>query len=457
MTEHGSSFAEQETTGVGPPQGPAPQAWRTTVAAFRDKWLNREKSAPLLYMGSSVAMSLAQMVAGIVVVRYVVPFELGLWNSINLALTYSWFVLAGAQNGLSRELPFFLGAKDDEHAERLTGTALYCTACATLLFLVSGLACLGVLAVTHADPRLLLAVGGTTLLIAFNFYKNYLTVTFRSKNSFWDLSRVQFAQTALMLFTLPLIAVFQYQGMVYRTVLVTGLALGLMHYVRPMRVAPVWDKASVVSLLKTGIPIFLLDYLRLSAMTFDRVALLYFGGVLDVGYYALALSVCTAFEVIPLSVGNYVYPRMTYRYGQSNDPRSVWDLARKATVVTLAAMVPLAVVGWFLLPPVVQILFPKYAEGTFAAQLMLLTALGTGGVVGVNALWSMKAWKWMVTYQTCLGVLMMVGPFVGVMLASSPLTGAALGIMVGRLLMVPIGIAITYVATHTHPSTQSTA
>jgi O-antigen/teichoic acid export membrane protein len=373
---------------------------------------------------------------------------LGLWQSVYLALPYSYFLLGGINNGLSRELPYYIGAGDDAHASRLTSTTQFFTGLGCLITMIAGICTVAFLVVRHYDFKVISAVAVVTLLIIFNFYRNYLTVTFRSKSDFIDLSWAQGAEAILMVATLPLVYYLRYTGMLLRLVVVGGLVVYVMHRIRPLKVSSNVSRESLLLLLKTGIPIFALDYLRSCASTLDRLALLHFGGVQQVGYYAVGATACAGFEVLPTSVAHYIYPRMSYRYGQDKSARGLWGLTWKATVVLAVVMLPLAIAGWFCLPPVIAKLFPKYVAGTRAAQLMLFAAVGTGAAVGVNALWSLKAWKSMIAYQVSSSVLYAVGPFVGIRLCQSPLTGVAAGVVGARLLSAMIGFGITYDAIH---------
>src|ERR1700728_1837637 len=113
---------------------------RSSLWSLKEKLLDKERRAPVLFTASSMAMSAAGMLAGIVVVHYIAPRDMGLWNSVNLAVTYSFFILAGVQNGLSRELPYYLGANNKDMAGHLAATTLFYTVggCILALVVVSG-------------------------------------------------------------------------------------------------------------------------------------------------------------------------------------------------------------------------------------------------------------------------------------------------------------------------------
>jgi O-antigen/teichoic acid export membrane protein len=418
------------------------------VTSFRQKWLPRKRNAPLLYTGSSVLLSVAQMVSSIVLVRWILPQELGLWQSVYLALPYAYFLLCGINNGLSRDLPYYSGMADDATARSLASTAQFHTGVGSLITLIAGAGTCVFLTLRHHDVKLIFAVAAVTLLIIFNFYRNYFIVTFRSKSSFIALSWAQVLEASLMLASLPLVYYLRYTGMLLRLVIVSGLVVYFMCRFRPIKVASTWDWKSLRLLLTTGLPIFALDYLRNCSGTLPSLALLHIGGVLQVGYFALAVSACAAFEVIPNSVSQYVYPRMSYRYGRDKKAGALWGLCWKSSLVVVAVMLPLAIVGWFCLPPVIARLFPKYVAGTRAAQLMLFAAVCAGPAVCTNALWSIKAWKAMIAFQLTASALIAGAPFAGARMLASPLTGVAVGVVVARCLATAVGVALTYAATH---------
>jgi O-antigen/teichoic acid export membrane protein len=298
------------------------------------------------------------------------------------------------------------------------------------------------------DYNILGGICAVTALTVFSFYRNYLIVTFRSKNSFQSLARIQLYEAVLTVATIPLLVYMLYEGLLIRAVLVEAIILFLLYRVRPFKVSAVWDKASFKELMRTGAPIFALDYIGSTARTFDRVALLRCGGFQEVGYYALAATAYGAFSTIPMSIAQYLYPRMSYSYGRDNDPAHLWRMAWKTGAIIIVIMFPIACLGWYIIPPVVQSFFPQYVNGTDAARIMVFSAVLTGAAVGVNALWSMKAWKYMAIYQILISGLYAIAPFIGIAFCAYPVTGVAYGLLGASSVTFGLAIALTYTATH---------
>jgi len=407
---------------------------------------SRQHKTALLYTSSSLFVSLCAMVSGILMVRWIPPADIGLWQSVRLAVTYSMFAMAGITNGLSRELPYFMGRSDGEASRRLASTALLYLLGAGGLALLGGA---GTLLVFHSlGNKVLFAIAAVTASIIFTFYTNYLIVTFRSSKSFADLSKVKLVEGCCGLATIPLLFYLGYNGMLLRVMLVAGIVLLVMHRLRPMRVSPAWNGEAFLILLKTGIPIFALDYLASSASTCDRLVLLRYGGVKAVGLYAMALLAKEALDIVPKSLGEYIYPRMSHSLGQLHDPKLLWKMAVKSSVLIVGIMIPIAVIGWFLMPPVVAKLFPKYTEAVTAARVLLIAEVFYGATLGRMAIWSLKSWKLMTWYQILAAGFCAVGPVVGGLLCASPLKGVSLGVLSESVIWCPIAWCFIYLATH---------
>ncbi len=406
----------------------------------------RHHNTALLYTGSSVLVSACTMIAGICMVRWIAPADIGLWQSVRLAVTYSMFALAGVNNGLSRELPFFMGKSDERTSRLLAGTTLMYVLGACVVVLLGGVGSLFMF--RDRGEKVLFAIAAVTASIIFTFYTYYLIVTFRSSKSFADLSKVKLAEGCVGLASIVLLFYFGYNGMLLRVLLIALVVVGLMHLWRPIRVSPAWDAGSFWLLLKTGAPIFALDYLANSAATCDRLVLLKLGGVQDVGYYSMALLAREAVTIVPSALSEYIYPRMSFSYGQDGDPRRLWRMAVKSSLLVVAVMIPIAIAGWFLLPPVVTRLFPKYTEGVTAAQWLLVAAVFSGATLGKMAIWSLKAWRLMVWYQVLGAILVIAGPIIGSFCFAQPLVGVSVGLLAGQVLWLPIAWYLIYLATH---------
>jgi O-antigen/teichoic acid export membrane protein len=413
----------------------------------------REHHAAFLFTGASVLVSFGSMLAATFTMRWVSPEDLGLWNSVRLALSYAMLALAGINNGLSRDLPYYFGKSDEQTAKRLAATTLFYISLAGMLVLLAGAVC--VAAFRHHGPKLILAVATVTVLIAIAYYTNYLIVTFRSSQSFRDFSKIKLGEAAITVLTIPLLAYLGYNGMLLRALVLAVVVVALMHLCRPVRVTPKWSGSGFLLLIKTGAPIFIFDYLATSAATSDRLVLLHFGGLKAVGLFSLALMARDAIGIVPAALSEYIYPRMSYSYGQHHDPRRLWKIALQSSLLVVAFMIPAVIAGWFLMPPIITKFFPKYAEAVTAAQWMLVASVFMGATLGKMAIWSLKDWKLMAWYQILSVVFTVAGPILGVCLGKTPLLGVSIGTVIAQAAWLPIGAYLVYLATHRRGETST--
>ena len=381
-----------------------------------------------------------------VILRYVAPPDLGLWHSVRLAQVYSVFVLAGILNGLNRELPFALGAGQENEANHLAETSLLFTNFAAVLALIAG--SVGILVSVPKGPHLAIAVVAVTITVMAMFYRNYLIVMFRSNGSFSRLSGVFYVEAAVNVLSLPAVYFFGYLGMLGRVTGIAVLAVGLLWTMRPIRVAPSFSWAALKKLLKTGLPIFGLDYVKSCSATTDRLALLRFGGVDLVGHYALATTAAEALAALPTSVSQYTYPRITHAYGQGEPLLALWHRARKACLVSFLICLALALIGWQLIEPLVMLIAPRYDSSIPAAKLLIIAAVFESSRIFGNVLLSLKLWSFVTGLQLTSAALLAAGPFMLLWAVNDTLTAVAGGLVISAVLRAVLATTLAYVATH---------
>ena len=408
--------------------------------------LYKQYKTPILFSGGSVAKAFAQMIVGFVVAKFVTPKDFGLWNTLNLALTYSLFVQAGLINGLNRELPYLFGKGEDEEALQMAGTVQTFTLISSVIVLLLGAGYITFVEIKN--PKLYYGIIGVTILIVLNYYQSYLFSTFRSKNSFLNLSKLQFVHAFTNLLTLILVFYYTYYGLILKAILVALVYVFLMHLARPIKVGLLWNKEAFYKLLKVGLPIFILSYVEAIAGTTDKMLLLKYTNLEQLGLYSFGFYALSSFSIFPSSIASYIYPKMTYDYGKTNDKLIMWRYVKKITIILLFLLLPIAIIGYFLCPILIQNFFPSYNESARIMQILLFAGAFNGCVIGVNALWSMKAWKYIIVYQLFLSLFLFLMPVITLNLFSNKLQGIAYGVLIAHFISFIFGILVTYIATN---------
>ena len=386
------------------------------------------------------------MVVGLVIAKYVSPNDLGLWTTINLAVTYSLFLQAGLINGMNRELPYAYGKGEDDKAKVMAGTVQSFTTISSIVILVIGLSCF--LFVPVQDEKIKYGILAITIFIMLSYYQNYLMSTFRSKSAFLKLAAIQIVDVFVNLTTLILVAYYSYYGMIVKAVLAIAIYVFLLHISRPIKIKLLWNKNVLLKLLKVGLPIFGLAYIVSISSTADKLWLLKYSDLSDVGLYSFGCYVLSIFSLFSMSVATYIYPRMTFNYGKTNDKSILWQYVKKITLLLLIIQTPLAIIGFYLIPGVITLYFSKYILSIGVMQILLFAGVFIGSIVGVNALWSMKSWKYIIIYQLIYSALLIGLTYMGIKIFQNKLEGVAYGVLFANLLNLISGLYLTYTATH---------
>lgn len=416
------------------------------VRKLKEKTNWHTYKSPALYSSSTVVNSVVKMIMGMVVVRYVEPQDMGMWRSLNVILVYSFILLFGVLNGLSRDLPYSLGNKEKtKDVESIASTSLIVVYVTMVFSLLIGI----VFMVCFSGRSMLFKLSLATVITItiFNFYNNYLIILFRSKSSFVNLARVQLVEALIIIISLPIVINFHYTGLLVRFLVTSFFALLLLHLIRPLKVRPKWNFKSYKALMKIGTPIFILDYIKNTSGTFDIIALLRFSDLTTVGYYAISGMVINGLSVLPKSLSQYVYPRMTYRYGETHDPSVIRKIAFKSIGISLLFLLPIAIGTALVLPYIVPTLFPKYINGLLAAQITSISLIFSAANVGITSLLSMKLLKLQTVYQLSTSACQVICPFLFVAVIKAPLTGVALGMLVSKFISFFMAIILIYIGT----------
>ncbi len=373
-------------------------------------WLSnllRGRGTILRFTAASTWLNVASMVSSIVVLRWIPPEELGLWQSFLLIQTYVLFAQGGVITGLGRELPYLLGKS--QHNEALTlAAAAQATAQLVGLLLVTSLALAPILT-SSADTTL--AFCAVMITSAMNLYQIYLGYTYRGSKHFETLAKIQTVDGVLLPLSLPIVYFFGLKGLIVRYVLLVLTGTILRHGLRPLRSLPTPNMSAFIKLFKTGLPIFISEYLLSAVNTFPRLVLLQVSGVLAVGLYAPANAALGMMYMLPRTLSRYVLPQMSHRLGRTEDPKALWPMAMKSTLVFLGIGVVTLLIAWPLIPFVLEQWFPNYAASAQAARWSLVAGCFMGTGIAINALYTLKAWRNLMVYAGTNAVCSFVIPW----------------------------------------------
>lgn len=398
----------------------------------------------LNYSSASIFLNIVQMMASFAVLRWVDPKEYGVWQSLLIIQSYTVLIQMGVVSGLNRQLPYFMGKKNEEKIKFLAGSAQ------SIILIASGIFVLCAIISLFAIEDRIIAWSISMMFgcSAFAVCRNFLGSTYRAGRAFDTLAKINVVEGGVGILTLPLVFYFGYMGLVGRIVLLKGAGLLLAYIYRPLKVNCCFKWSSILSLMKVGIPIFAFSYMFGIANTFPKIILFKASGTELVGLFSPAIALTTFYNLLPAALARYIYPNMSYRLGKTDDPMSIWPMAWKSAIGTLLSGIICFVVGSILIGPFIHYCLPKYQEAIPAMYWCLGAGVFLGPRISINALFSLKAWKLLSIYTAVFLFSLWIFPWLGIRYVEDPLVGVGAGIFLSYLVIFLCAIPCIYFATH---------
>lgn len=360
--------------------------------AWLDRWISGETRRFLSFGASSLALTVANMVGGMLALRWVPPELMGPWQATLLLQAYCEFLKFGVLNGMNREFPFRMGKGDEVGAMQSLATTLAWLRIGSLLGFIAFF-CIGFVNWEKGTAWQVAAIAGA-LQWSFAYYANYVQASLRGGDDFARLSLIQYATAAIGLILLPLVAFGGFIGFCGRAVLQVAFSAIMLRSVMKFRPIPFLNREDFFRLVRAGFPLFVASYLFHLGMNAERSALLTLGDEKLLGLFAPVAAVLSAVLVIPNAAALYVYPQLSRTLGKDADPSKLWDLAWRNTRVTAAIAAIVAIIAWIVIEPMTRAIFPAYLAAVPAMKWAAASGVFLAFRPMSTALPALQAWRW---------------------------------------------------------------
>jgi O-antigen/teichoic acid export membrane protein len=399
----------------------------------------------LFYTASSIISSGISMIIGVLMIGWIEPGVLGLWQSLSVLQLYVPFLEAGIPNGLNRELSFLMGKGEHRKAILLSRTAQYYTVFVSFVLFGLTLVTTAILYVAAYQLQIVVGVFTVGLMASLNSYQRYLVVTYRSSQSFHSLSKLYLYYSLFQILLFPLVIVYNYYGLLCYSSMTLLFFIMLMHFTRPIKDKPLFVKKYFKELARTGIPVFITGYLRGISNSFTRIVLLLKGGTLAVGLFTPVNAVGSLISIVPGILGNYFFPKMNFMLGEKGNPRELWPIVVKINVLLAVCSMPFILIIWSVTPIVMHIYFEKYEDSIYAIQLFSLNFLFSGTLVSHNAIYSVKAYRKGYLFVGAELLLRFMCPYILVLFfKGNILTLTAIGVLLSNTMLFVLNFYLLF-------------
>lgn len=396
-----------------------------------------------LFISSVSFTTVVSVIAGFLVLRWVGPEEMGVWQLLLLINSYGLFGGLGITTGLARELPFLLGKGDNKLAFRLASTSkafsLFCsflTLFVLIIFLVYYI-------FIQKDKIFIITFTTIMLMLSISFYKDYVLTLFRSNTAFQKLSTSFLIQGIISIFLLPLIYLFKYKGYLIYNLLNAIISFVLLLRINPIRVKSKFITKNFILLFKTGMPLFLMGYFYSISRTFIKFAILHYGGIYLLGIFAPVFAIRNGISILPKSIAQFIYPKLTFKLGKTNNPKVLWPPVRNISLALLFSLILLSMPLYIYIPEILNYFFPDYSSSLLPCRFALLSGIIYSSFIGITALNSIKGYKERFFISTFYLILSLITPFLIPYFFENKIVGLAWAIIITDLLYFIAAYIIT--------------
>lgn len=324
---------------------------------------------------ANLTNSVIAIVSGLIVARWLLPEELGVYNAFSIFTSYIILAQIGIPSGLSRELPFYFGKNEPDKALEFASTSKY------FLLLISIIVfcfCSLVSIYFFFTQNYPYAIGGLVIgVTSFQgiYVSKYLKVLYRSENHFFNLAKIDLINSLINLISVFLVYKYLFYGLFIRAIVIALVDWYFTNKWKPITAKASFKWKNFKALSRVGMPIYFVANIYGLWPTFQRTFVLSVLGAKGLGLYALANIVQGMLSTFNNAISSMSFPLMSKAYGEGKKLKDIMLIPFKPFLISFGVYTILLFVGWSLLPYVVEFLLPNYVEGIHAAQWMFVVAL----------------------------------------------------------------------------------
>lgn len=340
---------------------------------FKKIRLNASKLDFIQITASTIICSLFSFIYSVYVRKYVQPLDYGIFSVCSLLLTYLNYIQLGTLNSYNRDYTQLLGAEENEQAKNLKNTTF---AFLVISYIIAAIiSIITILFIYKGEVFNYYAFGfmASSVTILFNVIEMFATSTVRMEGKFNYSAKVGIIKTLSAIFIgLFFIRKFGYFGLYIMPFVSSGIAIIMYYNISIRKICFLIDKNILVISIKTGIPLLLNNLVWTVMMSIDKFVILYFMTTKDLGVYSVSLLGFSTMVLIPQSISQVFYYKMSIIYGETKSIPKLIKMASDYTKIVSLCSGIASVVGFYMLPIFINIFMPKYTEGIVASQILII-------------------------------------------------------------------------------------
>lgn len=328
-------------------------------------------------------------IRGFIIPGLLSPAAYGTYKTFLLIPAYARGGHLGAVSGLSRQIPFHRGQKDEERLHVAVQVA-YTFSLGSALF---ACAILGVYSLFLSDSAI-----RTALLVFLVFVVTEQQIAFRDTylvgfERFGAAARLRLLQNVLgtgLAVTgawlgglFGLIAATACSGMISLTIYRRVSGLGFPGFK--------FDRSVAGELISIGAPMLVTGLLFNVFFTVDRIVIVKWMGAEAMGFYALAVTLVGYINDLSTLLSRVIFPRMVHRLGSGESMEKLQSYVHRPMAGTSFLFPLVIVIVHYFAESLFRLVFPKYLPGAHALEILTFSILAyTHSAMYMNLVVAMK-------------------------------------------------------------------
>lgn len=354
-------------------------------------------------VATNLLTPVASFAAMLIIMRFVNPTDLGIFQAVFLVAPYFVLVPLGVFNGLRRNIAYYNGQGKYYKVRRQNATSKFVSHITAAIGVATGTLVLCYYWYSGAStPTLFCCVGLIVCLALFSYNTHYAAV-FSGFKAFKELGNVNIVRNMVSVVGAVFPVFIGVFGLVLRRILssTSVLTVRLFSNSENLSAKAHFYKKEYYDLVVSGFPIMLSGYLGSIMVVADRSVIATFMTAEDLGHYALAGYLLSAVVLIPQSFSLIFYPKAAEAFGRTGRPQILRKYIIFALLVNLSTLLPLGLFCYIFLESIVIHFFPNYIDGLRCAQIACFTVVLLS-YSGVNIVFMVLKRNFI--YQLSLGV-----------------------------------------------------
>lgn len=345
------------------------------------------------YSSSTIYRHITRAVNAFIRPKLLEPELYGFWNLIGLFLFYSIYSNLGSRTSMAYLVPYHNGKGEFDRSLQIKGSVFFGTLyinifISVILFIYALL--------DHIDTITRLGILTLSILMIINWYSEFYSVHIQSNQNFRLLTSKNYLDsTVSLLLSASLLYFLNIYGL-YLSIIISGVITILYlkskyhlekHYV--------FNSNIFIDLIKKGFPIIIFGFSFVLIRTADRIIISTFLGNKMLGFYGIAVALFDFIMQIPGSSREVLEPRLMQSLSKNTVEENLSSYFLKP-LYNIAYLIPLLIGSiFFIIPPFIHLLLPKYIPGIISAQIIIFGVyfLGltfiTRGIIVANG-WQLK-------------------------------------------------------------------